>query len=180
MIKRTLGFFLFFWVMVIGAGQATMFWRPAEAAMERVYEILDPETPDISLPGGLSEEIRARLQKSGQAMPLGEYPSENLSTLAWEALKAREVTKVEAAAFWCLEVYGEEAGKLQAEFDADNNQYYTVLMTPGLTTMRPLVYAGEALWALGEAYRQAGREEEAVIVYSELIRNYYLSATERH
>ncbi|MFA5261234.1 MAG: hypothetical protein WC450_08415, partial [Candidatus Omnitrophota bacterium] len=125
-------------------------------------------------------EIRARLQKSGQAMPLGpaEYPSEQLSTLAWEALKVRDVTKVEAAVFWCLEIYGEEAGKLQSEFEADDIKYLDALQ-PYLRAMRPLVYVGEALLALGEAYRQAGREEEALIVYSELIRNYYLSASER-
>jgi len=168
--------------LVLGAapGQATMFWRPAEAAMERVHEISDPETPDMALPGGLSEEIRARLQKNGQAMPLGpaEYPSEQLSSLAWEAFEAGDIAKVEAAVFWCLEIYGEEAGKQQEEFEADDIKYLDALQ-PYLTAMRPLVYVGEALFALGEAYRRAGREEEALVVYSELIHKYYFSATER-
>ncbi len=182
MMKRTLRFWSIFSVLVLGAAsaQATMFWRPAEAAMGRVYEILEPETPDISLPGGLSEDIRARIQKSGRGMPLGpaEYPSERLSTLAWEALEARDVPKVEAAVFWCLEIYGEEARRLQAEFEADDMKYLNALQ-PYLKPMRPLVYVGEALFALGEAYRRVGREEEALFVYSELIHKYYLSASER-
>ncbi len=158
-----------------------MSWRPAEAALEKVYQILVPETPDISLPKGLSEDILTRIRKSGRDMPLepGKYPSDQLSALAWEALEVRDVAKVEAAVFWCLEIYGEEAGKLQAEFEADDNKYLDALMNPGLTTMRPLVYVGEALFALGEVYYKEGRQEDAVLVYSELIHKYYLSASER-
>jgi len=181
-MKRISRFLLVFLVFVLGTapGLATMFWRPAEAAMGKVYEILDPETPDVLLPDGLSEDILLRIQESGRAMPLSpaEYPSEQLSTLAWEALEARDIAKVEAAVFWCLEIYGEEARKLQAEFEADDMKYLNALQ-PSLRPMRPLVYVGEALFALGEAYRQAGRQEEALVVYSELIHKYYFSATER-
>ena len=182
-MKQVQTVFLCFWFIASGAvpGEATMHWSPAEVAVERIQAITGQDSTEPYASPGFFTDILAQMKKSALAVPLDRntYPPELLTAAAWEALEERDITKVEAAVFLCLEIYGEDARKLQAEFEADYNKYITALMTLRKTTMRPLVYVGEALFALGEAYRREGREEEALIVYGELVRHYSFTVSER-
>lgn len=183
-MKNAVNFFVvfgFLFIVGVSPSLATMDWRPAEVAMQRIDEISGEGMDESSLSVGLFEDIRAKIKESAQIMisELQECPPSELSSMAWEALKERDITGVEAATFRCLEMYGEEARRLQMEFEADDNKYLTALMTRGKTTMKPLVFVGEALLALGEAYYQEGKDEEAMAVYRELVRHYYLCASDR-
>lgn len=97
----------------------------------------------------------------------GDNRSVTLTTKAWEALEKGDVEAVLAYTNRCIELYGEEAKKMQAsltEFPKGNNQE--------IFNYWALNDVGTCLYIQGEAYRKANMNEEAKEAYKTLEDNY--------
>lgn len=97
----------------------------------------------------------------------GDNRSVTLTTKAWEALEKGDVEAVLAYTNRCIELYAEEAKKMQAslkDFPKGSNQE--------IFNYWALNDVGTCLYIQGEAYRKANMNEEAKEAYKNLVDNY--------
>src|SRR3989338_3180712 len=102
----------------------------------------------------------------------GDYRSVTLASKAWAALEKSDIEGVLAYTNKCIELYGEQAKKMQAGL----KDY--VLMDPNNPASKDAVFANWALndvatslFIQGEAYRRAKMNDEAKEVYQKLIKD---------
>lgn len=102
-----------------------------------------------------------------RAYDFGDNRSVTLTTKAWDALKAGDVEVVLAYTNKCVELYGEEAKKMQAslkDFVKGSNQQ--------IFNYWALNDVGTCLFIQGQAYSKANMMEEAKEAYKKIIDNY--------
>src|SRR3989338_8552889 len=94
------------------------------------------------------------------AYNFGDYRSETLVTKAWEALKESDIEAVLAYTNKCIELYADQAKKMQASLTAypagGNDQIFSYWALNDVAT---------SLFIQGEAYRKANNKEEALAAY---------------
>ena len=101
------------------------------------------------------------------AYNFGDFRSETLVGKAWKALADNDMGSVLAYTSKCIELYGEQAKKMQAslkEYPAgESKQIFSYWALNDLAT---------ALFIQGEAYRKNGMKDEAVTAYKKVIDQY--------
>ena len=117
------------------------FWKPAEAAKEKLAMI-----------------------QSGSTLDFGDYKSSTLATKAWEALNSKDLAGVDAYVNKCLELYTDQAKEMQGTL-----KEYPWESKEKIFSYWALNDVGTCLFIKGEAYRNAGNTEEAKKAYKKLV-----------
>ena len=115
----------------------------------------------------LAVSLKGPLQSVAYAYDFGDYRSVTLVTKAWEALQKDDIEEVLAYTNKCLELYGEQAKKMQS-----NLTDYPKGAQQDVFNYWALNDAATALFIQGEAYRKANMMEEAEEVFQKLIDEY--------
>ncbi len=101
------------------------------------------------------------------AYDFGDYRSVTLTSRAWEALDKGDVEAVLAYTNKCIELYGEQAKKMQTSLTdyakGSNQEIFNNWALNDVAT---------SLFIQGEAYRKAKMKDEAKEVYQKLINEY--------
>ncbi|MBF0384513.1 MAG: tetratricopeptide repeat protein [Candidatus Omnitrophica bacterium] len=101
------------------------------------------------------------------AVNFGDYRSETLATKAWGALAQGDTQAVLAYTNKCLELYAEQAKKMQDSLTdypkGDNEKVFSYWALNDVAT---------SLFIQGEALRRANMEEEAVVAFKKIISDY--------
>ncbi len=101
------------------------------------------------------------------AYNFGDYRSVTLASRAWEALESGDIEAVLAYTNKCIELYGEQAKKMQAsltDYPKGSNQ--------DIFGYWALNDVATCLYIQGEAYRKAKMLDEAKEVYKKIISDY--------
>ena len=123
------------------------FWKPAEAAQEKLDAI-----------------------EAGLDADFSDSTSSGLATKAWEAYAADDLESVLLYTNKCIKLYGAKAKEMQAsltEFPWETNEE--------IFSYWALNDVGTCLFIQGDAYKNAGMTEEAKISFNQLIDNYYFA-----
>jgi hypothetical protein len=120
------------------------FWKPAEAAKEKLAAIA-----------------------SGSTLDFGDYTSETLTTKAWQALTAGTTDAVLAYTNKCIELYAVKAKEMQASLTE-----YPWETKEKIFSYWALNDVGTSLFIRGEAYRKANDNAKAKEAYQQLIKEY--------
>ncbi len=104
---------------------------------------------------------------SAVAYNFGDFKSETLVSKAWAALKAEDLEGVLVYTNKCLELYAEEAKKMQASLDD-----YPEGANEDIFAYWALNDVATALFIQGEAYRRADKKEEAMEAFKKLVDEY--------
>ena len=103
------------------------------------------------------------VQPSQAAYSFGDYRSETLVTKAWGALAQNDIEGVLAYTNKCLELYADQAKKMQASLtdypQGANEKIFSYWALNDVAT---------ALFIQGEAYRKANMMDEAMEVYGKI------------
>ncbi len=97
----------------------------------------------------------------------GDYRSVTLTTKAWEALEQNDLEAVLAYTNKCIELYGEQAKKMQADLSD-----YPTGSDQDIFNYWALNDVATSLFIQGEAYRKADMMDEAKEVFQKLIDEY--------
>ncbi|MEW5894726.1 MAG: tetratricopeptide repeat protein [Candidatus Omnitrophota bacterium] len=97
----------------------------------------------------------------------GDYRSSTLITKAWEALEAEDMDGVLAYTNKCIELYANNAKKMQESLDA-----YPEGSDEEIFNFWALNDVATGLYIQGEAYRKAGMNEEAKEAYNKVVKDY--------
>lgn len=121
------------------------FWKPAEAAAEKLVMI-----------------------ETGSTIDFGDYSSSTITVKAWQALEANNLEEVKAYVNKNLEMYEAKAVEMQAsltEYPWESNEK--------IFEYWALNDIGTSLFILGEAYLKAGETDKAKQSYQRLIDDFY-------
>ena len=121
------------------------FWKPAEAAKEKLAMI-----------------------EAGVNLDFGDYSSQQLVQKAWGALAANDLSAVVSYANKAIELYAPKASEMQGSL-----KEYPWESKEKTMSFWALNDVGTALFILGEAYRNAGKKDEAMQTYKKLIDEYF-------
>ncbi len=121
------------------------FWKPASAAKDKLAMI-----------------------ESGIDLDFGDYTSSYLVKQAWAALAANDLKTVAAYVNKTVELYADKAREMQGSL-----KEYTTESKEKIASYWALNDVGTALFILGEAYRNAGRNQEAAQDYKKVIKEYF-------
>jgi len=121
------------------------FWKPAEAAKEKMAMV-----------------------ESGVNIDFGDYSSSQLVQKAWAALAANDLNAVVSFANKATDLYSAKAKEMQASL-----KEYPWESKEKTMSYWALNDVGTVLFVLGEAYRNAGKKEEAAKAYKQLIDEYF-------
>ncbi len=121
------------------------FWKPAEAAKEKLAMI-----------------------ESGLSVDYGDFKSSTLVAKAWSSLAANDLNAVVAYVNKINELYAVKAHGMQTEL-----KDYAAGTNDEIFKYWALNDVGTGLFVLGEAYRQAGKKDEASAVYKKLVDEYF-------
>ncbi|MBF0121991.1 MAG: tetratricopeptide repeat protein [Candidatus Omnitrophica bacterium] len=106
-------------------------------------------------------------QAQQAAYNFGDHKSSTFATKAWGALAQKDLNAVLAYTNKCIEMYGETAKKMQSELTAvptgDDAKIFSYWALNDVST---------CLFIQGEAYRQAGKKEEAKAAFQSVVNNY--------
>jgi tetratricopeptide (TPR) repeat protein len=126
-------------------GGAGWFWKPAQAAKEKIAMI-----------------------ESGSNLDFGDYKSSTLTTKAWMALKANDTNAVVAYTDKILELYEEKAKEMQGSMTE-----YAWETVDEIFSKWALNDVGTALYIRGELFKNTGDYKEAKKAYKKLVDNYF-------
>ena len=121
------------------------FWKPAEAAREKVAMI-----------------------ESGSNLDFGDYTSAFLTTQAWKALGSDDPDAVMAYTDKVLELYEEKAMSMQKSMTE-----YAWESKDEIFAKWALNDVGTSLFIKGEAYKKIGEYKKAKKAYQELVDSYF-------
>ena len=121
------------------------FWKPAEAAQEKLALI-----------------------ESGSNADFGDSSSEQLTGKAWAALQSNNLDDVLTYTNKCIQQYGSKAKEMQ-----DSLTEYPWESKEKIFSYWALNDVGTSLFIQGEAYRAAGKMDEAKKAYKQLIDEYF-------
>lgn len=108
--------------------------------------------------------LGAQANTAGAAVDFGDYRSVTLTTKAWNALANDDLEGVLAYTNKCLELYEGQAKKMQ-----NNLTGYVTGTNDEIFAMWALNDVATSLFIQGEAYRKAGRNEDAMEAYNRVI-----------
>ena len=113
--------------------------------------------------------VAISLQSLGVALAydFGDYRSTTLTTRAWEALEKGDIEAVLAFTNKCIELYGEQAKKMQG-----NLKDYPTGSSQEVFNYWALNDVATSLFIQGEAYRKAKMNDEAKDVFNKLINDF--------
>ena len=113
----------------------------------------------------VSTAARDQIECIELGIDYGDYTSQTLTAKAWEAFDGKKYKIVELYANKCLELYAEEARKMQATLNgyAGKGQEFNFWA---------LNDVGTCLFIKGRALQEQNRKEEAREVFREIIDNY--------
>ena len=101
------------------------------------------------------------------AYNFGDYRSETLATKAWGVLKDGDLEAVLAYTNKCIELYADQAKKMQSSLTAyptgSNDQIFAYWALNDVAT---------SLFIQGEAYRKANKKEEALAAYKRAVNEF--------
>jgi tetratricopeptide (TPR) repeat protein len=117
------------------------FWKPAEAAKERIMGI-----------------------ETGKSYDFGDYRSETLAGKAWGSLDANDLDSVLAYTNKCIELYKDKAKEMQASLKG-----YPWKTKEEVFSYWALNDVGTCLFIQGKALRKAGKNEEAKAAFKMVI-----------
>ncbi len=120
------------------------FWKPAEAAKEQVALI-----------------------QSGSNVDFGDYTSSTLVQKAWAALTAKDLSSVEIYVNKANELYSGKAKDMQASL-----QTFATGSNDNIFKYWALNDVGTAWFILGQAYQNAGKNDQAARAYKKVINEY--------
>ena len=123
------------------------FWKPADAAKEKIAMI-----------------------ESGSTADFGDYTSEQLTTKAWQALTDNKLDDVLTYTNKCLDLYSEKAKEMQ-----DSLTEYPWESKDKIFSYWALNDVGTCLFIQGEAYKNAGKNDEAKNAYKRVIDEFFYS-----
>lgn len=121
------------------------FWKPAEAAKEKLAML------DV-----------------GVNIDFGDYSSSQLVQKSWAALASNDLNAVTSYVDKIIELYGAKAKEMQ-----ESLKEYPIDSKEKTMNYWALNDVGTALYIKGEAYRNAGKKEEAAQAYKKLIDEYF-------
>lgn len=121
------------------------FWKPSEGAKDKLALIA-----------------------SGTNVDFGDYTSSTMTTKAWEALGNNDVKAVELYTNKVVSLYGAKAKEMQASL-----KEYAWESKEKIMSYWALNDVGTSLFILGEAYRNAGKKDEAAKAYKQVINDYF-------
>jgi tetratricopeptide (TPR) repeat protein len=105
--------------------------------------------------------------ESGSTLDFGDYKSSTLATKAWEALNNKDLPGVDAYVGKCLELYADQAKEMQKSLTE-----YPWESKEKIFSYWALNDVGTCLFIRGEAYKNAGKADEAKKAYKRLIDEY--------
>jgi tetratricopeptide (TPR) repeat protein len=120
------------------------FWKPSEAAKEKLAML-----------------------ESGASYDFGDYSSSTLTAKAWAALAANDLAATITYVNKLTDMYSVKAHEMQ-----ESLKDYASGSNDDIFKYWALNDVGTGLFILGEAYRTAGKKDEAVKVYKKLIDEY--------
>ncbi|MBF0593447.1 MAG: tetratricopeptide repeat protein [Candidatus Omnitrophica bacterium] len=123
------------------------FWKPADAAKEKIEMI-----------------------SKGLNLDFGDMSSSYIAGKAWEALAKKDLNSVLAYVNKNLELYGPKAREMQAslkEFAWESQEK--------IFSFWALNDVGTSMFVLGSAYRNAGKNAEALAAFKQLVNDYGFS-----
>ncbi len=101
------------------------------------------------------------------AYNFGDYRSETLATKAWGALKDGDLEAVLAYTNKCIELYADQAKKMQSSLTAyptgSNDQIFSYWALNDVAT---------SLFIQGEAYRKVNKKDEALAAYKRVVNEF--------
>ncbi len=101
------------------------------------------------------------------AYNFGDYRSETLATKSWGALKDGDLEAVLAYTNKCVELYADQAKKMQSSLTAyptgSNDQIFSYWALNDIAT---------SLFIQGEAYRKVNKKEEALAAYKRVVNEF--------
>lgn len=106
-------------------------------------------------------------QETAYGYDFGDYRSMTLTGKAWEALEQGDIEAVLAYTNKCIELYGEQARKMQADLSG-----YPTGPDQDIFNYWALNDVATSLFIQGEAYRKANMMDEAKEVFQKLIDEY--------
>ncbi|HLF19041.1 MAG TPA: tetratricopeptide repeat protein [Candidatus Omnitrophota bacterium] len=106
------------------------------------------------------------------AYNFGDFRSETLATKAWGALAEEDIEAVLAYTNKCIELYAEQAAKMQASLKG-----YAEGPDQEIFSYWALNDVATSLFIQGEAYRKVGMKDEALVAYQKIIDNYSYGQT---
>ncbi|NLE64314.1 MAG: tetratricopeptide repeat protein [Elusimicrobia bacterium] len=106
------------------------------------------------------------------AYNFGDFKSSTLATKAWQALAANDLDAVLAYTNKCIEMYAGNAKQMQAELTE-----YPVGDDQKIFSYWALNDVATSLFIQGEAYRKAGKIEEAKAAFNQIISEYSFGQT---
>ncbi|OGX26728.1 MAG: hypothetical protein A2787_05390 [Omnitrophica WOR_2 bacterium RIFCSPHIGHO2_01_FULL_48_9] len=122
------------------------FWKPAEAAKEKLARIESGATDEADF---------------------SDNSSSGLTAKAWQAFKENDLDLVKKYVGKCLELYEGKAKEMQASLDA-----YAWESKDKVFSYWALNDVGTSLYILGKAYEDAGKAEEANKSYERLVKEF--------
>lgn len=123
------------------------FWKPSAAAKEKLDML-----------------------SAGVNADFGDYSSSTLVQKAWGALAAKDLNAVTLYINKVLELYAEKGKEMQASL-----KEYPWESKEKIFSYWALNDVGTGLFILGEAYRNAGKKDDAAQTYKKLINDYFYS-----
>ena len=121
------------------------FWKPADAAKEKLAML-----------------------EAGVDLDFGDYTSSHLTQKAWAALAANDLDATVAYVSKNLELYAAKAKEMQ-----DALTEYSWESKDKIFSYWALNDVGTSLFILGQAYQNAGKNQEAQETYKKLIDEYF-------
>ncbi len=107
-----------------------------------------------------------------QAYNFGDYRSTTLATKAWDALEKNDIEAVLAYTNKCIELYGEQARKMQADL-----KDYPTGSNDDIFKYWALNDVATSYYIQGEAYRKANMKDESKEAFNKLIKDYSFGQT---
>mgnify|MGYP000896870432 CR=1 FL=1 len=123
------------------------FWKPAEAAAERLDAI-----------------------KKGIDVDFGDMKSSTLTTKAWDAYNKNDLEGVLTYTNKCISLYGAKAKEMQdslTEYPWENNDK--------IFSYWALNDVGTCLFIQGDAYKKANKLAEATAAFNKVVKEYYFA-----
>lgn len=110
--------------------------------------------------------------KVAQAFSFGDYKSSTLTTKSWEALAKNDIEAVLAYTNKCIELYAEEARKMQSELKA-----YPTGANEEVFKFWALNDVATSYYIQAEAYRKANMKDESKEAFNKIVKDYSFGQT---
>ena len=119
------------------------------------------------LPVFAADQDQPAVEAGPKAVSFGDFRSTTLVTKAWGALEQNDIESVLAYTNKCVEMYGEQARKMQADL-----KDYPTGKNEDIFKYWAINDVATGYYIQGEAYRKANMKEESKEAFNKLIKDY--------